>query len=133
ELGLFGCLFVLLLYGLLVWRALVISREAPDFFGAILAVGIGAWIAFEAGLNVAVITALVPFTGITLPFISFGGSSLVVVLTAVGLLMNISRRRPVRLIKISERELASADVDFSSAPGRARRKHAVRRIRRGER
>jgi len=93
ELGLFGCLVVITLYALFVWRAFKIARETNEPFGAVLASGIGAWVAYEAMLNVAVVTAIVPFTGVALPFISYGGSSLVVVMTACGLLMSISRRR----------------------------------------
>jgi len=96
ELGLFGCLVVVGLFALFVWRAFKISREAQDPFGSLLAAGIGSWIAYEALLNISVVTAIVPFTGVALPFISYGGSNLVVVLTAVGLLMSISRRRPRR-------------------------------------
>ena len=95
ELGLFGCLVVVLLFVLFVWRGFKIAREARDPFGALLAAGITSWIAYEALLNVAVMTAVLPFTGVSLPFISYGGSSLVVVMTSVGLLMSISRRRPV--------------------------------------
>lgn len=128
ELGLFGCLFVLLLYGLFVWRAFIIAKDAPDFYGSILAIGIGAWIGLEAMMNIAVMTALIPFTGVPLPLISYGGSSLVVVLSAVGLLMNISRRRPMELIRIEDRGAPRADIDFSEAS--PRRKSAVRRVRR---
>jgi cell division protein FtsW len=95
ELGLFGCLVVVALFVLFVWRAFRIASRSQDPFGAVLAAGIGAWIAFEALLNIAVMTAVIPFTGVPLPFISYGGSSLVTVLTAVGLLMSISRRRPM--------------------------------------
>jgi cell division protein FtsW len=94
ELGLFGCLVVILLFALFVWRGFKIASEAPDPFGSILAAGITSWIIFDAILNIAVMTAIMPFTGVSLPFISYGGSSLVVVMTGVGLLMNISRVRP---------------------------------------
>lgn len=93
ELGLFGCLVLILLYAGFAWRAFKIARETSDPFGAVLASGIGAWIVYEAILNIAVVTALIPFTGVALPFISYGGSNLVVVMTACGLLMSISRRR----------------------------------------
>jgi len=96
ELGLFGCLVVVGLFALFAWRAFKIAREAQDPFGSFLAAGIGAWIIYEAMLNIAVVTAVVPCTGVAMPFISYGGSNLVVVLTAVGLLMSISRRRPRR-------------------------------------
>jgi cell division protein FtsW len=94
ELGLFGCLVVIALFGLFVWRGFKIAREAQDPFGSILAAGISCWIAYEGIMNVAVMTAVIPFTGVPLPFISFGGSNLVTVLAGVGLLLSISRRRP---------------------------------------
>src|SRR5574341_1782626 len=93
ELGLIGTFVVLALFVLFVWRGFKIARDSADRFGALLAAGIGAWIAYEAMLNVAVVTAIVPFTGVALPFISYGGSNLVVVMTACGLLMSVSRRR----------------------------------------
>jgi cell division protein FtsW len=96
ELGLFGCVVIVLLFCLLVWRGFKIAKEARDDFGALLVVGIISWVSYEALLNVAVMTAVMPFTGVPLPFISYGGSSLVVVLTGMGLVMSVSRRRPVQ-------------------------------------
>lgn len=96
ELGLFGCLVVIALLAFFIWRAFHIAMNAQEPFGALLAAGIGAWIAYEALLNIGVMTAVIPFTGVPLPFISYGGSSLVTVMTATGLLMSISRRRPMR-------------------------------------
>lgn len=130
EMGLFGCFVVLVLFALFVWRGYKISREAPDRFGALLAAGLTSWIAFEALLNVAVVTAVVPFTGVTLPFISFGGSNLVVVLVGVGLLMNISRRE--RMVSL-ERGETRPDYEFalgSDVPtGKRRRVSRVGRRR----
>jgi cell division protein FtsW len=100
ELGLFGCLVVVALFVLFAWRAFKIARKADkagEPFGAFVAVGIGAWIIYEAMLNISVVTAVIPFTGVALPFISYGGSNLVVVLAAVGLLMSISKNRPRRM------------------------------------
>lgn len=122
ELGLFGCLVVIMLFALFVWRGFKIAREAQEPFGALLASGIAAWIAYEVILNLMVITAMIPFTGVALPFISYGGSNLVVVLTGVGLLMSISRRRPLKI----ERQQARADYDF----GRGDRRRRVSRISR---
>lgn len=93
ELGLFGTLIVIALYVLLVYRGLTIARKARDPYGALLASGITLWVSIEALLNVAVMTAVLPFSGVPLPFISYGGSSLVTVLAAMGLLINISRTR----------------------------------------
>jgi cell division protein FtsW len=119
ELGLFGCFLLICLFALFVWRGFKIAREAQDPFGALLASGIATWIAYEVLLNVAVVTAIVPFTGVALPFISYGGSNLVVVLCGVGLLMSISRRRPLKI----ERQETRADYDFG---GRDRRRRVSR-------
>lgn len=91
ELGLLGAALVVGLYIALVIRGLQIARRAVDNFGAMLAAGVTIWIAIKALLNIAVMTALVPPTGASLPFISFGGSSLVVVMSGVGLLLSIYR------------------------------------------
>lgn len=110
ELGLLGCFVVIGLFGVFVWRGFKISREAPDRFGALLVAGITAWIAYEAVLNVAVVTAIIPFTGVTLPFISYGGSNLVVAMTGVGLMMSVSRRRRYASL---ERGAAPPDIELS--------------------
>ncbi len=91
ELGLIGCLLVTVLFVILAIRGFRIARQAPDSFGMLLAGGITFWIALEALLNIAVMTALVPFTGVPLPFISFGGSALVTSMAGVGILLSISR------------------------------------------
>lgn len=93
ELGLFGALFVVGLYAMLVWRGLVIARRAPDMLGTLLATGLILWIGIEAGINMAVMVGLMPFAGNALPFISAGGSNLVSSLAAVGILTNISRQQ----------------------------------------
>lgn len=90
ELGFFRILIVLGLYGIFVYRGLKVARNAPDRFGLLLATGITTGIAFQALLNIAVNLSLFPITGITLPFISYGGSSLVATMAAVGVLLNIS-------------------------------------------
>lgn len=91
ELGLAGSLVVILLFGLLVWRGIQTVRNARDNYGALLALGITCWLSYQALTNVAVITAVIPFTGIPLPFLSYGGSSLLVSMVGVGILLNISR------------------------------------------
>ncbi len=91
EAGLMGCLAVITLLAALVWRGLRIASLARDSYGFLLALGITCWLAYQALINIAVITSLIPFTGIPLPFLSFGGSSLVISLVGVGLLLNISR------------------------------------------
>ncbi len=91
ELGFIGVMVVLGLLALLLWRGLRIARRAADPFGSLLAAGVLAWIGFQTVINVGGITQRLPLTGIPLPFLSYGGSSLVMTLTAVGLLLSVSR------------------------------------------
>jgi cell division protein FtsW len=93
ELGLLGTLLVLGLFVLVAYRGYRIAADAPDSFGTLVAAGVTSWIVFQALTNIAVATSTIPFTGIPLPFISYGGSSLVVSLTGVGLLLGVSRHR----------------------------------------
>lgn len=90
ELGFIGGSFVILLFALLLWRGIRIALGAPDLFGSFLAVGIIAMIAIQVMINIGVVTGLMPVTGITLPFLSYGGSSLTLMLVAIGILLNIS-------------------------------------------
>jgi len=90
ELGFFRLLIIIAMFGIFIWRGYKIAREAPDRFGFLVATGITTWIAFQTVLNFSVNLALFPLTGITLPFISYGGSSLISLLLAVGILLNIS-------------------------------------------
>jgi len=91
ELGFIGGSFVILLFALLLWRGIRIALGAPDLFGSLLAVGIVAMIAIQVMINIGVVIGLMPVTGITLPFLSYGGSSLTLMLLAIGVLLNISR------------------------------------------
>lgn len=91
ELGLLGALFIVGLYVVLAYRGLRIALRCSDPFGTLLATGVTSWLIFQAFLHIGVVTATVPFTGITLPFVSFGGSSLVASMAAVGLLLSVSR------------------------------------------
>ena len=92
ELGLAGTLAVQLLFLIVAFRGIRIALRAPDRTGALMATGITTWLAFQAWVNMAVVASLIPMTGITLPFISYGGSSLCVGLLAVGILLNIGRQ-----------------------------------------
>ena len=92
ELGLVGTLAVILLFLTLAYRGVRIALRAPDAMGALLATGITTWLVFQAWVNMAVVASLIPMTGITLPFISYGGSSLCVGLIAVGILLNVGRQ-----------------------------------------
>jgi len=92
ELGLFGAMLLMSLYAVLVWRGLVIARRAPDMLGTLLASGVTFWIGMEALINMAVMVGLMPFAGNALPFVSAGGSNLVSTLSAIGIILNISRQ-----------------------------------------
>lgn len=91
ELGLLGTAFVLILFMLVIWRGIIIAMKTEDTFGSFLATGITALIAIQSLINIAVVTSSIPTTGITLPFISFGGTSLLFTMAGVGILLNISR------------------------------------------
>ncbi len=91
ELGLIGAGAVILLFALLVWRGVRVAMRAKDTFGCLVATGITALIAVQVIINISVATNTIPNTGIALPFISYGGTSLVILMTSVGILMNISR------------------------------------------
>jgi cell division protein FtsW len=92
ELGLFGAICVILLFVLLIWRFMIIANNAPDLFGALLVVGVMSHIAIQVILNIAVVTNSMPNTGITLPFISYGGTSIAILLTEMGLALSVSRK-----------------------------------------
>jgi cell division protein FtsW len=91
ELGLIGSLLLLGLFAALAYRGLRIASQAPDAFGRLLVTGISCWIVFQALINMAVVTGTIPFTGIALPFVSVGGSSLVTCLIGVGIMLSVSR------------------------------------------
>lgn len=91
ELGFIGGSLVIVLFALLVWRGMRIAITAPDTFGSLLAVGIVGMIAVQVIINIGVVIGMFPVTGITLPLISYGGSSLTLMLTSIGILLNISR------------------------------------------
>jgi cell division protein FtsW len=120
EMGLVGTLAVLSLYLALVYRGFRIASRASDPFGQVLAAGLTFWLIFQAFVNIAVVTATIPFTGVPLPFISFGGSALVSALAAVGVLLNISRNETVP-------KEANATFDFGWGNGGARLSRTDRR------
>ncbi len=91
EVGVLGASAVVMLNVILLWRGLKIAQIAPDGLGKLMAAGLSIWLALEAFINMAVIVGLVPFAGNALPFISYGGSNLLVSLAAIGILLNISR------------------------------------------
>ena len=91
ELGLFGGIAIVLMFLLLIWRFMIIANNASDLFGALLVVGVLGHIAIQVILNIAVVTNTIPNTGISLPFISYGGSSVMFLLIEIGLVLSVAR------------------------------------------
>ena len=91
ELGLFGGICLILLFVMMIWRFAIIALNAPDLFGSMLVVGVAAHISIQVILNIAVVTNVIPNTGITLPFISYGGTSVMFLLAEMGIVLNVSR------------------------------------------
>jgi cell division protein FtsW len=91
ELGLIGEVIVLIAFGILLYAGIRVAARAGDVFGRLLAAGIVAWFGVQILVNLGAVTGLLPITGVPLPFLSYGGSSLVVSLAAVGILVNIAR------------------------------------------
>lgn len=139
ELGLAGTLAVLGLFLLLAWRGMYVALHAPDLFGRLLATGLTASLVFQAFLNIAVVTSSVPFTGVTLPFFSYGINSLLVSMTAAGILLSISRRTvPALHYDGARHDRASREGltgdDLSDHPGDHRKdRHARPRLGRRHR
>lgn len=92
ELGLFGAVALILLFILLLWRIFIVAINAPDLFGGLIATGVLAQIAAQVLINIAVVTSTIPSTGIPLPFISYGGSSLMVLLFEMGIVLSVSNQ-----------------------------------------
>ena len=92
ELGLFGGIAVILIFLLLIWRLMIIANNASDLFGALLVVGVLGHIAIQVILNVAVVTNSMPNTGVSLPFISYGGTASFFLLLEMGIVLNISSK-----------------------------------------
>ncbi len=91
ELGLFGAISIMLMFVLLIWRFMMIANSADDFYGAMLVVGVISHIAVQVILNIAVVTNTIPNTGVTLPFISYGGSSVFFLLSEIGIVLSVAR------------------------------------------
>ena len=91
EVGYIGALIVISVYLFIVWRGFRIARYAPDPFGRLIALGISIWFGIQTCINLSAMVALIPLTGIPLPLISYGGSSLIILMIAFGILLNISR------------------------------------------
>jgi cell division protein FtsW len=96
ELGFIGALIIIVLFGLLVWRGFVIAIKAPDKFGSMLAAGIVIQVGLQTLLNIAVVTNTMPNTGISLPFFSYGGTSLMMLLAQMGVVLSVSRQSTLK-------------------------------------
>ncbi len=122
ELGLIGCMLVIGLLALLTWRGVRTAFGARDSYGFLLAVGLTTWLIIQALINMAVITAVMPFTGMPFPFLSYGGSSLVISMLAVGILLSISRDVNMN-VKVQRwkpiRETLRESLDMRRRNGRA--------------
>lgn len=94
ELGFIGCAVVILLFAVFIWRGVLIAMKAPDMFGSLLSVGITSLIGLQAIINIAVVTASIPVTGMPLPFFSYGGTALIILLCGV--------RSIIKYIKIKQ-------------------------------
>lgn len=113
EMGLIGTLLIILLFALFAFRGFRIATHAPDIFGTLLAIGITSLLVLQAIIHIAVVVAVAPPTGVTLPFVSFGGSSLVTTMGAAGILLSISRgREQMAARKTASRKKKNATFNF---------------------
>ncbi|MDO5310508.1 MAG: FtsW/RodA/SpoVE family cell cycle protein, partial [Clostridia bacterium] len=97
ELGFVGALILIALFVFLLYRGLKIAKNAPDLFGTLMATGFVVLVIIQAAMNIAVVTASIPATGIPLPFFSYGGTAIVVTMAELGIVMNVSRQSKMLL------------------------------------
>ncbi len=102
ELGFVGCLLVIFLFVYQIWRVLTVARHAPDLTGSYMALGFGVHVAIQSLLNIGVATSILPNTGVSLPYISYGGTALLVQLCEMGIVLNISRQIPGRRVAVTD-------------------------------
>ena len=102
ELGLVGCGLVVFLFVYQVWRIFTVARHAKDKLGSYMAFGVGIHVALQVILNIGVATGVLPNTGISLPYISYGGTALLLQLCEMGIVLNISRQIPGRRVRIGD-------------------------------
>jgi cell division protein FtsW len=119
ETGVIGSAILVILFAIFMWRGFVVAHGAPDQLGMLLAGGLTLWVSLEAFINMAVMVNLLPFAGNALPFISAGGSNLIVSLAAVGIILNISRLSEIN--KVEQGKIINAVVDL-------RRRYRRRRL-----
>ena len=127
ELGLFGAGLVLLLYAVFVFRGVMIAYRSKDSFGSLLASGVTILVVSQALLNIAVMTATVPPTGVPLPLISYGGSSMTALLAGIGIMLSVSRVAAKQTSPSSERRSQRANTHRSGRDGRPRVSRSGRR------
>ncbi len=132
EAGLVGCLILIGLYAVFAYRGFKITMDAQEPFAALLACGVTCWITFQALINVGVVTGLIPFTGMALPFVSCGGSSMVTSLAGVGVLLSVSRGRRLgdRVSKRTTRGEGTRQYAYLGSRGGDRRTRVSRSRRR---
>ena len=94
ELGFLGCTGIVVLLGLVLWRIIRIGGRSPDLYGRIVAAGVAGWFTFQAFENIGMNLGIMPVTGVPLPFVSYGGSSMFATWLAIGILQGIYRARP---------------------------------------
>ena len=116
ELGLIGAGVLMALYGIIIWRGIRAALSATEAFGSYLALGITSLIAFQAVTNMCVAMGLVPTKGLTLPFISYGGCSLVMLMGAAGLLLSVSGTAETGARKMTRTKTATAEIPIGSVP-----------------
>ena len=120
ELGFIGAAAVLVLLGAFIWLGIRAATRAPDRFGGLLAMGLVAWVAAETLINVGAVVGVLPVTGIPLPFVSFGGSSLVITLAAAGILINIARHEGNGSVHVEGGALRRGSERKAARPSRSR-------------
>jgi len=113
ELGFLGCLVIMIAYLILIWRCTLVALGAPDRFSMLLASGITIMLALQVIINIAVVTASIPATGVILPFISYGGNATVLFMIAMGIMLNISRASPrPAVVKLPEKRRKKEEVQY---------------------
>ncbi|QOS80124.1 putative lipid II flippase FtsW [Paenibacillus sp. JNUCC31] len=127
ELGFIGSVLFLLVYLYFIWRGIIVSLRCPDPFGTLVGIGIMGLIAIQAFINIGGVTQTIPVTGVTLPFISYGGTSLFVMMVAMGIVLSISRTNNLDVIK--EEKTKSVTVQTSRTSPALRSRESIRRIR----
>jgi cell division protein FtsW len=126
EFGLLGSLGILVAFGVIVYRGLQVARSAPDMFARLVATGITLWMLFQALINIGAMLAIVPLTGIPLPFISYGGTSLILSLFGAGILLNISKYTVREVSDASSRQRRGDSRPYFANAGNQRRVKVAR-------